>query len=166
MTTEKQQRDFLRQCAADSIPITYTDGAATLSVYAARLRFSSPCKRENVVEEMAELVLVEASGGLWSDAQADFLRACGDDTKPLLYTHTDGKQRPAILTRLSWATPHKGPRGDEPVVQLRLVESFAGRWMVYTEQASIADELVGIELSDPLSPNVYGSGTFGYGAYG
>ena len=165
MTTEKQQRDFLKQCTTDGLPVIFTDSSGTFTTFLSRLRFSAPDKREDRAEEMAELVLAEASGGAWDSEQAAFLRACGDDIEPLLYTQSDGKQRPVILTRISWATPYKGPAGDEPVVQLRLVESFAGHWLVYAEKAAVADS-ASIVLSDALSPNVYGSGKFGYGVYG
>jgi len=166
MTTEKQQRDFLKQCTADGLPITFTDAAGTFTVFLSRLRFPAPDKREDRAEELAELVLAEASGGAWASEQAAFLRACGDDLTPLIYTHTDGKQRPVILTRISWATPYRGPAGDEPVVQLRLVESFAGHWLVYAEKAAVADSLVSIVLSDPAISTVYGTAVYGYSTYG
>ena len=164
MTTEKQQRDFLRQCAEDNLPVIFTDTSGTFTTFLARLRFSTPFKMEGRSEDEAELVLAEASGGVWSDTQATFLRACGDDLTPLIYTHTDGKQRPVILTRISWATPYRGPRGDEPVVQLRLVESFAGHWLVYAERAVVVDS-ASIVLSDPAISTVYGTAIYGYSVY-
>lgn len=158
----KAQRDFLKQCTTDGLPITFTDTAGTFTVFLSRLRFSAPDKREGRAEELAELVLAEASGGAWTSEQAAFLRACGDDIKPLIYTHTDGKQHPVILTRISWATPYRGPAGDEPVVQVRLVESFAGHWLVYAEKAAVADS-VSIVLSSPTA--LYGTAIYGHSGY-
>ena len=163
----KSQRDFLDAVSDDNLPIIFTDGAITLSVYAPRIRFSTPYKRENVGEETAELTLAEASGGAWADsAQATFLRECGDDVKPLIYTHTDNKPRPVILTRISWATPYKGPSGDEPVLQLTLVDAFAGPWLVFPpERMSIAETLTSVSIYDPTVPQVYGVARYGYSEY-
>lgn len=162
----KAQRDFLQSAAADALPITFTDSSGTFSVFLSRLRFDSPHKREDRAEQRAELTLAGATGAPWTNTQAEFLRQCADDIIPLTYTDPDGRIYPVILTRLNWQVPYKGPRGIEPVMQLRMVEARAGHWVSYAEAFMAAACSYSIVLSDPLDPNVYGSGTYGYGVYG
>ena len=161
----KKQRDFLKQAATDALPLTFCDASGTFSVFLSRLRFDSPHKREDRAEQRAELALAGATGAPWTNTQAEFLRQCADDVIPLTYTDPGGRIYPVILTRLNWQVPFKGPRGIEPVMQLRMVEARAGHWLSYAEAAAVAD-VATIVLSDPLALNVYGSGTFGYGVYG
>lgn len=138
MTTEKQQRDFLLGAAADALPITFTDSSGTFSVFLSRLRFDSPHKREDRAEQRAELTLAEATGAPWSNTQAEFLRQCADDVPPLTYTDLAGRTYPVILARLNWQVPYKGPRGIEPVMQLRMVECVGpSGWISYAERAKI-----------------------------
>ncbi len=161
----KSQRDFLKAAAADALPLTFCDASGTFSVLLSRLRFDSPHKSD-AHEELAELTLADAAGASWDSTQAEFLRQCADDVLPLAYTDPSGRIYPVILTRLNWDVPFKGTRGIEPVMQLRMVEARAGHWLSYAEAIAVADTSATIALSDPLSPNVYGAGRFGYGVYG
>jgi len=147
---EKTQRDFLRDAATSNLPIIYFDGAATHVVYLARVRFSSPHKPG---EAVAQLVFIEAQRRslagrygrsryghaiykaqptVWQE-QLHFLHEAEGDTEPILYHGPDGKWRRLYVTQLMAQSPHKGPAGLEPVVQLRMIEldrrlSLAGRY--------------------------------------
>ncbi len=159
----KSQRDFLKGAAADALPLTFVDASGTFSVFLSRLRFDSP---NDPAEQRAELTLAGATGAPWANTQAEFLRQCGDDVLPLTYIDPEGRVYPVIMTRLNWDVPFRGARGIEPVMQLRMVEARAGYWVSYAEAAQVADDLVSIVLSDPITLNVYGSGRFGFGVYG
>lgn len=133
----KKQREFLAGAATDALPLTFCDASGTFSVFLSRLRFDSPHKREARAEQRAELTLAGATGASWDNTQAEFLRACADDVIPLTYTDPGGRVYPVILARLNWQVPFKGPKGIEPVMQLRMVEAQAGHWLSYAEAAKV-----------------------------
>lgn len=148
--TEKQQRDFLKAVAGEVEPATFADTSGTFMAFLARLRFSSPHKHVRGPEEIAELALAEASGGPWSGTQAEFLRQCAQDVNPLIYRGTDGKARPVLLARVSVQTPHRGPRGAESVVQIRMVDAVeASRWLPNAHRAKIAETLTALTICVP-----------------
>lgn len=150
MTEEKQQRQFLKAVTSENEPVIFTDTAGTFTVFLSRLRFSSPHKHIRGPEEMAELTLAEASGGPWSGTQEEFLRQCAQDVDPLIYRGPDGKARPVILARVSWQVPHRGPRGAEPVVQLRMVETVGpSGWSPHAYRAKIAETLTALTIAIP-----------------
>jgi len=165
----KAQRNFLTQAATDALPITFVDTTGTFSVYLARLRFETPRggRRTDRIEERAELILAEATGGVWSGAQAEFLRQCTSDVKPLKLDWTDGRRSLALMSRLAWQTPHKGPRGIEPVLQLTFVDAFGPRqWLSFPPAgAQVAETLTAISIYAGTATFKYGTATYGYSAY-
>jgi len=122
----KSQREFLRECAASGLPITFTDGAATHSVYLSRLRLSSPHKTD-AEEQEAELVLVEAEAEDWGTPtgwrdQLEFLNDAMNDALPAEYVDVQGNRRHGYITTLRMQVPFRGPKGLEPVVQFTFLE--------------------------------------------
>ena len=165
----QKQRDFLKAAAEEATPITFVDASGTFSVYLSRLRFETPRggKLADRLEEEAVLTFAEATGGVWNEAQVEFLRQAANDIVPVKLDWTDGRSKLVLLTRIAWQTPYKGPRGIEPVLQLTLVDSFGPRqWLSFPpDGARIAETLTAISLYGGTIAR-YGTATYGYSGYG
>ncbi|RLG36304.1 MAG: hypothetical protein DRN91_08270 [Candidatus Alkanophagales archaeon] len=126
MTTVKEQVDFLKACTEDNLPLIYTDGAATHVVYLARVRYESPHKGPGE-GDIAELTFMEAKPEDWGTPtgwreQAEFLHDVGEDIEPAFYYDQHGNKHWVYIERIATHIAHKGPRGREPIIQLRMIE--------------------------------------------
>jgi len=126
MTTVKEQVDFLKACTEDNLPLIYTDGAATHVVYLARVRYESPHKGPGE-GDIAELTFMEAKPEDWGTStgwreQAEFLYNVGEDIEPAFYYDRYGNKHWVYIERIATHVAHKGPRGKEPIIQLRMIE--------------------------------------------
>jgi hypothetical protein len=124
MVSAETQREFLKMALEDRLPVIYTDGAATHVCYLTQVRFG-PEFRGHPEGDTATLVLVEAQpttwGGLAWEEQLQFLREVGQETQPALYYDKYGAHL-VYVTQVSLSVPYRGARGEEPVVQLRMIE--------------------------------------------
>ena len=80
--------------------------------------------------------------------QERFLEAVADDTQPVIYVHS-GLTHSVYVTRLSKLNPYKFEGREEPVYQLRMVETASAA------TGASAEEQFLMECANDLTPVIY-----------